>query len=126
LNPNVNVQKFYNNKLPITFNPLEFGVLIDQDENRFTVKMSDKAFVIIKQVEDSNGKINQVKYFKDNVLMYEWKDYYISDTSFRREIGKSIYTYANGELLLLTVLRPGKFIAKTKKAKESFLFKTTL
>jgi hypothetical protein len=87
--------------------------------------MSDKAFVRIKQVSDEQGKCNHVKYFKDNVLMYEWKDYYISDTSFRRELGKSIYTYDNGELLLLTVLRPGKFIARTKKARESFLFKTT-
>lgn len=111
---NVKYQTYYRNKLPIYFNPLDYGKLLKQKDNLLIIKVSDKVKIKVTQVENNNEKYNLVEYYKKNKLLFNWKDIYINENSFKRELGKSIYTYEFNELVLLKVIKSAKFINPIK------------
>jgi hypothetical protein len=118
---NVTTQLYYNNKLPITFNPLDYGIIIQETKIdkgiKFIIAPTNKSLFIIDQIKE---EYNLVEYYKNNKLVIKWKDIYISELSFIREIGKSKYTYeklnldSKYELVLIQTIKPVKYIQKIK------------
>lgn len=54
-------QRLNNNKLPVSFLPVDYGKIISRNgDNYFVVKISAKSFAIINQFNDDNGKYNIV------------------------------------------------------------------
>jgi hypothetical protein len=129
-NESIKLQTYYNNKLPISFNPLDYGKLINQKDNQFLVQIDNKSFVIINQIDNDNNidpaidtkkeklikeKYNLIEFYKNGNLIYKWKDIYINEYTFNREIGKSIYIIENNEIVLHKIIKPFKSIKKLKK-----------
>ena len=113
-----NFQKYYNKKLPISFNPLDYGKLLRKNDNIYFININKKTTVIIDVIDNGKEKYNLVEYYQNGVLIYKWKDTYINDNSFKREIGKSIYTYENNELKLFRVIKSSKPIKSIKTQKN--------
>lgn len=102
----VTYQYFYHHKLPITMNPLEYGKLIKQKDNEYLIQVNRTNLAIITQFDE----FNEVKFYKEGDLAYEWRDHKIDDSTFIRSLGNKKYTFKNNELVLLTIDKTTKFI----------------
>jgi len=99
IDPNIPFQTYYNNKLPITIDPKGFGEIIDHEANKWTIGLNDKSFIILEEFKDTSSlPYNLVKLFKNNRIMFTWKDYITSENSFQRELGKSIYHFSRDSI----------------------------
>jgi hypothetical protein len=76
--------------------PEEYGNILEQKDNVYFISLSKKDTVLLTKEE----KYNKVKYFKNNVLVMEWKDIYVDSNKFLREIGKSTYYYTDNKQTL--------------------------
>nr|YP_009517256.1 RNA polymerase [Tephrocybe rancida]YP_009517279.1 RNA polymerase [Tephrocybe rancida]AYE93176.1 RNA polymerase [Tephrocybe rancida]AYE93177.1 RNA polymerase [Tephrocybe rancida] len=113
-------QTYYNNKLPVAFNPLDYGELMIKNNNVIWVRINDKVCTCTEQIsaeacrrtgaEGIKEKYNTVKYFKNNKEIYTWRDTYVNENTFKRSLGKSVYTYENNELVLLEVIKKTGYI----------------
>jgi|SRR5688572_3777733 len=113
---NIKFQTFYRNKLPIAFNPEDYGKILTNKGNLFIIALSNRVTIQLNQITKNNTKINLVKYFKNNNLLYEWKDTQTNleiPNTFIREIRKSVYHFENGELNLVTLIKKTKPIERT-------------
>lgn len=99
INQSLSYQYYYHHKLPITINPLEYGKLIEQVGNKFTIQVNRTNIAIITQFEE----FNEVKLFKEGDLVYEFKDHKIDENTFVRCIQNKKFTFKNNELVLLTI-----------------------
>ena len=90
-----NQHTYYNHKLPIALNPLDYGTLIGVFGNT-TIVSFKKHFNLTIQSEDNK---NHVKFFKSGLLMYEWIDHIKEDNSLIREIGKTTFLWKDGEIV---------------------------
>jgi DNA polymerase type B, organellar and viral len=109
-NLNIQYQYFHHHKLPITMNPLEYGILIKQIDNIFVVQVNRTNTAIIKQLEN----FNNVEFFKEGNLIYEYKDHKIDESTFIRSILNKHYTFKNNKLVVLTVEKTVNFIKNLK------------
>ena len=106
INSTLSYQYYYHHKLPITINPLEYGKLIEQNGNKFTIQVNRTNIAIITQFDD----FNEVKLFKEGDLVYEYKDHKIDESTFVRTIHNKKFTFKNNELVLLNIEKSVKFI----------------
>jgi hypothetical protein len=109
----LNYQNYHHHKLPITMNPLDYGKLIDKVDNKYTIQINKTNLVIINEFED----FNEVKFFKEGTLIYEYKDHKLNDNTFIRTLNNNKFTYKDGELILLTIDKSVNFI-KTLKSRN--------
>lgn len=105
-NPNLNFQYYYKYKLPITINPLEYGKLVNKIGNLYTIQVNKTNIAIITQFE----LFNEVKFFKEGELIYQYKDHKIDENTFVRSLDNKKFTFKNNELQLLTIDKSTKFI----------------
>jgi DNA polymerase type B, organellar and viral len=105
-NIDLEFQNYKHHKLPITMNPLEYGKLIEQDDNKFTVQVNKTNIAIIRKYE----LFNEVKFFKEGKIAYIYKDYKIDDNTFIRSIENKKYTFKNKNVILLTIDKSVNFI----------------
>ena len=103
---NLSYQYYYHHKLPITMNPLEYGLLIEQTGNKFTIQVNKTDVAIINQ----DALENHVKFFKEGVLTYEYRDFKLSHNSFVRTLENKKFTFINNKIVLLTVDKKVNFI----------------
>jgi hypothetical protein len=100
-------QIFYKNKLPIGLLPTDYGYILHQKDNIYTIRYNNKVIIILETFPDKNI----VQYIKNNTLMYKWTDKIIdsmeggSNNKFIRTIGKSSYEYHNKELVLVKTIK---------------------
>ena len=108
---NLNYHIYYNNKLPISINPLDYGTILKHTNQRYL--LSPKKNVIIDlEVIDSN---HHISYFKNSLLMYEWTDKINKEeNSIIREIGKTTIYWKEGEIKWIKVLKNFKTISKKR------------
>jgi hypothetical protein len=111
---NIQYQDYQHHKLPITINPLEYGILIDQINNKFWIQITNTNSVIINQLND----VNEVKFYRSGKLRYEFKDKIINDSTFIRYLENKQFTFVNNELVLVNVEKSVKFIEPLKKARK--------
>src|SRR5271170_2936035 len=93
-------QNYLHYKLPITINPLEYGKLIEQIDNKYIIQLNTTNIVIIKETENENF----VKFFRKGELIFEYKDSNISGNSFIRTILDQRYTFKDNKLISTEVL----------------------
>ena len=95
--------RFNNMNLPITMNPSEYGTVIldnyiqinGENVHRFMVRNGTRIYTIDVS---KNGLINHVTI--EGAIALSWIDTKISDDLIKREIGKSIIYFLNGERIL--------------------------
>ena len=91
-------QNHYHFKLPITFDPFEYGTVLASANNVYTIHINNTNTAILT----TDCKVNDVKIFRAGNLMLEYTDTLINEKTFVRKIGNSEFTYTNGELVLVT------------------------
>lgn len=100
MNNNLNFQNYSHYKLPITFNPLNYGKLFEQIGSKFILQLITRNIVIINQTDNTNF----VKLYRNGDLMLEWKDIKISETSFTRILFDQKFTFENDRLISTEIL----------------------
>jgi len=111
---------YYNHKLPIALNALDYGTLIGVFGDT-TIVSFKKHYNLTIQSEDNK---NHIKFFKNGVMIYEWTDHIKEDNSLMREIGKTTFLWKEGEILWTKVLKTTKPIKKKRISsglKENFI-----
>ena len=96
----IKTQIYSHYKLPITMNPLKFGKLLDQTNNKFIVQLTTRNVAVINQYD----KENYIKFFKNGDLVLEFRDKFISDNSFSRLIGDTKFTFINERIARTEVI----------------------
>jgi hypothetical protein len=99
-------QNYSNYKLPITINPLEYGKLIEQFDNKFIIQLNTNNIVVIKQIENEN----YVKLFRKGNLIFEFRDIILSDNNFIRTISDTRFTFKDNKLISTEIVVHNKYI----------------
>jgi hypothetical protein len=115
LSTDISYQNYYHHKLPITMNPLKYGILIRKQDNVYTIQINDTNVAIIIQ----HDGFNEVEIYKKGILTYKYKDIYVAENSFIRDFGNKKFHFINNEIRLLTVEKPVKFISALKKTRKN-------
>lgn len=79
--------------------PLDYGKLIEQNGNKFTIQVNKTNIALITQ----NNLTNYVKLYKEGDLAYEYKDHKINDSTFYRSLQNKKFTFRDNKLVLLTI-----------------------
>lgn len=112
LGKDIKYQTYYKNKLPITTNPLEYGKVIREKGNEYTISASKNVFILLNKEISDNRTIHNIEYYKNGTLLFQWKDVVIDQNKFIRYIGKSTIHYDNGEAILYKIERKTSGITK--------------
>jgi len=96
----IKFQIYSHYKLPISKDPLKYGKLMDQIDNKYIIQLTTKNVAIIEQFE----KENFIKIFKNGDLVLEFKDKFTSDTSFIRYIDNTRFLFENDKLISTQIL----------------------
>jgi hypothetical protein len=82
-------------KLPITRDPLKFGKLLDQTNNKFIIQLTTKNIAVINHYE----KENFIRIFKNGDLVLEFRDKFINENSMIRSINDTKFLFENDKLI---------------------------
>jgi DNA polymerase type B, organellar and viral len=122
LNSNINTkfQVYYKHKLPIVKSGKvnEYGKILSSNNEQYTIFVNSNAIIILDLTYINNQQINKIKYIKKGQVLYSWTDTITGLNKLVREIGKSVYYYENGELVLVKIEKKSKAIEKTKVNKK--------
>jgi hypothetical protein len=116
---NLNYQIYNNNKLVISFNPLDFGKIlsITDLENDKLYILQNKDNLVIKIISSENT--NFIEIFKDGDRLIKFSDIKLSANSFIRILdNNNKYYFENNEQILFTKNIKTKFISKLPKSKN--------
>lgn len=120
---NINMQKLENKNLPISINPLDYGLLIDTNKYdkyiKYTLSAKGDIF-IIKKFESHN----EIELFKNDILLIKYTDTNLFENKFIRSVNNKKYYFENNIQILATKEIKTKFISKLQKSKvltENFL-----
>jgi hypothetical protein len=93
----IKTQNFKHFKLPISFNPLEYGKLILKviEQNLFIIQINKTNVTVINSYEN----INHIKLFKEGNFQFEYKDIKINDSTFVRHLENRKFTFKNNVLV---------------------------
>jgi hypothetical protein len=112
---------YYTNKLPIAMLPKEYGLILSNVNDVYTILTDNNAIIILTINKEGDSTVNHIKYFKDKKLLFIWTDTITSlvNKEFTRRIGKSILNYENNELVLYSVVKKTRPIIKKEINKDS-------
>lgn len=99
---------YYRYKIPSTFDPYNYGTVLDSTPDKTIVSLKSGNLAIV----NSNGDTNKVSIFKGDDLVLTYTDVKTSDNSFIRVIGRNTYHYHKEQLILVQSAK------KTKPIKE--------
>jgi len=71
----IKYQIYSHYKLPITMDPLKYGKLLDQTNNKFIIQLTTKNVAVITHYE----KENFIRIFKNGDLVLEFRDKFINE-----------------------------------------------
>jgi DNA polymerase family B len=117
-NSNLNFQNYKNNKLVISFNPLDFGKVLTLNKlvNETLYILQTKDNLIIKILSSENQ--NSIEIFKDADLIIKFIDIKLTDNSFLRKIDNKKFYFENNQQILFTKENKTKFISKLERSKN--------
>jgi hypothetical protein len=118
LNSNLNFQNYNNNKLVISYNPLDYGKLILEvkleDYTQYVLQTKGNLVVNIKKFE----KHNEIEISSGGKIISKFKDEFISENKFVRILdNKNFYFENNKEILFIKILK-SRFISKISPNKN--------
>lgn len=118
INSNLNYQIYKNNKLVISFNPLDYGNLVNKSnlDNGTLYILQSKDNLVIKILNYEN--INSIEIFKDGDILLKFKDINLTKNSFLREIDNKKYYFENKIQILFTRENKFNFISTLPKSKN--------
>ena len=93
-------------KLPITVNPLEYGKLIEQINNKYIIQLNTTNILIINKIENSNF----IKLFKKGELIFEFKDTKLTENIILRYILDQRFISKNSKLIKTEILVVNRYI----------------
>lgn len=96
----LNYQNYLHYKLPITMNPLKFGKLIEQIDNKYIIQLNTINVVVIKEFDNEN----YIKFFRKGDLIFLFKDNKISENTFVRTILDNKFTFKDNKLISTEIL----------------------
>jgi hypothetical protein len=97
---NIKFQNYLHYKLPISINPLEYGKIIEQFNNKFIIQLNTNNVIIIKQIDNENYG----RFYRKGDLIFEFRDTIISENSFIRSISDQRFTFKEGKLISTEIL----------------------
>ena len=100
---NLKNQNYLHFKLPITINPIEFGKLIDQFDNKYIIQLNTTNNIVIISIRQIDNN-NFVKFFRKGEFIFEFKDSKISENTFIRTILDQKYTFKDNKLISTEIL----------------------
>jgi hypothetical protein len=100
-------QDCYNYKIPISMNPLDFGIILWQNENNYSIFNNG---MIINLVKFDNH--NEVEFFKNGKSITKFTDKFISENTFERQVRTKKYLFVNKVQELFTQEMKTKYISK--------------
>jgi hypothetical protein len=76
--------QYQDHKLPITMDPLKYGKLLFQQNNKYAIQINDTdvAIIIVEK------EYNEVNLFRKGTLKYKYTDKLINKETFIRNLGK--------------------------------------
>jgi DNA polymerase type B, organellar and viral len=80
--------------------PLKFGKLLDQTNNKFIIQLTTKNIAVINHYD----KENFIRIFKNGDLVLEFRDKFISDNSFIRTINDTKFLFENDKLISTQII----------------------
>jgi hypothetical protein len=96
----IKYQIYSHYKLPITTDPLKFGKLLDQTNNKFIIQLTTKNVAVINHYD----KENFVRIFKNGDLVLEFRDKLINENSFIRTLNDTRFLFENDKLISTEIL----------------------
>jgi hypothetical protein len=110
-------QNYNNYQIPISTNPMDYGILInkiDMKESVVYFLQNEKGLsIVIRTYIDHN----LIEFFKNGISLIKFKDTFIRENKFTRTIANKKIYFENGEQILLSSEIKSKFISKTKNVK---------
>jgi hypothetical protein len=115
---NLNFQAYKNNKLVISFNPLDFGkvLTITNLVNETLYILQSKDNLIIKILNSENQNIIEI--FKDGDLLIKFTDFKLSENRFFRILDNKKYYFENNQQILFSKEIKTKFVSKISKSNK--------
>jgi hypothetical protein len=115
---NVNIQKYENNKLTISYNPLDYGKLISENKldnyTQFILQTNDNLLVKINKFKE----YNEVSLISGGNTIFNFIDEYISENKFVRILDNKKFYFEDNKEVLFTKEINSKFISKLKHNKN--------
>jgi hypothetical protein len=93
-------QNYSHYKLPITMDPLKYGKLLDQTNNKFIIQLTTKNVAVINHYE----KENFIRIFKNGDLVIEFRDKFLTENSFIRTLNDTKFLFENDKLISTQIL----------------------
>lgn len=91
----IHYQNYRHFKLPITLNPLEYGKLIYQNDNKYIIQINDTNVIILDHFEE----YNIIKLYKKGDFMFEYNDHKTSNHTFIRTLNNLEFTFNNNQVI---------------------------
>jgi hypothetical protein len=115
---NLTFQNYKNNNLLISFNPLDYGEIINiiKLDNETLYILQDKDNLIIKILNSENK--NSIEIFKKGNLIINFNDFKLSENKFMRVIDNKKYYFENNKEILFMKEIKSKFISKIPKSNK--------
>jgi hypothetical protein len=105
----IKYQNYKHYKLPITLKALEYGKLIYHNNNIYIVSFNRTNLALITQFDS----YNQVKFYKEGNLIFEYKDHKIDNNSFIRSLENKNFTFKDGILIIIESLKTIRTLKST-------------
>jgi DNA polymerase type B, organellar and viral len=118
LNQDVKSVIINNINLPISLNPIDFGILsktIDIENGQLFILQNNKGETVMFS---KFNNYNEIEYLKNGISLIRFKDEIISENKFVRIIDNKKYYFENNQQILFTKEMKTKFISKTVKTKN--------
>ena len=100
-------------KLPLTFNPLEYGRLVRKNSNEYWVKINTTCDAII--IRSNKGLSNKVTILSQGNIIMEYVDKYIDENTFERILNNNKYRIIDNEIALHESRKSVLFIDKLQQ-----------
>ena len=66
---------------------------MEESSNKTLIKGENNSLFSFEHNVSNGVKYNLVSYYKNYRLLFKWKDTYLTENLFERELGKSTYTF---------------------------------
>jgi len=88
-------QKYSHYLLPIAINPLNYGTLIEQLDNKYIIQLITTNVLVIKTIDNNNF----VRLYRKGELAIEFTDSKVNENIFTRTILDQKFTFENNKLI---------------------------
>ena len=114
INQDLTYHDSYNYKIPISMNPLDYGTILWENDNKYTIQNEEGLIIKFNKFEG----FNEIEFFRNRKLIVKFTDKFISENSFERRIGSKIYLFENRTQVLFKQELETKFISKLTPVKS--------